>query len=133
MNAQKHFIVFLSPGIFVSETREVEVPKHDVDRAIILAQDIVERHGAKPYGFQFITYEPGDGWSAPKETYRSPTYWLGGTVRTHDKVVADNLPNEDILRENMRINGIDRIITNTNSWRFTAELKSGDVVLDVAP
>ena len=127
----KHFVLFLSPGTFVSETREVEVPKHDVDNTIVLAQDIVERYGAKPYGFQFITRERSDGWSVPKETYRSGTYYLGGTVRTYEQVVEDNRPDEEILRSNMRINNIERIIENNNSWKFTAELKDRDVVLDV--
>ena len=51
-------------------------------------------------------------------------------IETLAEVEARNDPKEEILRNNMRNNGIKRVITNTNSWRFTGAFKDGDTLLD---
>lgn len=64
--------------------------------------------------------------------------WLAakhmGVLMTDNVVLAEvearNDPKEQILRDNMRINGYDKIIVNTNSWKFTGPLSSTDVVLE---
>lgn len=129
---EKHFVEFLSPGTFVSESTAEEIPSWDVEAAKQRAASIHERHGARPYGFRFLTRTRGPDDLDSRVTDRSGMYYLGGTIRTLTDVEKDNLPNEDILRSNMRNNNVDRIVTNTNSWRFTAPLNDGDVVLDFA-
>lgn len=88
-----------------------------------LAKEIKERHDATPYGFYFETK------SNTKPNKTSNFYYLGGKVETYGDVVLRNDPNEETLRWNMQHNNIERIIINTNSWKFTAELKDTDVVL----
>ena len=130
----KNFVVFYSPGTLMAETSERPLPAGwDIDAAKVMARDIKERHGATPYGFCFTTRERGPDDLDSKETHRSHMYFLGGTVRTLEEVEADNLPDENILRANMRGNGYDRIITNNNSWRWTQPLAKEDVVLEFAP
>lgn len=129
----KHFVVFYSPGTFLTEDTEKEIASWDVQEAMKMADHITERYGATPFGFQFISRARGDKDFEAKEFKRSFTYYLGGQIFTREEVEARNLPDEETLRWNMRVNKIDRIIQNDNSWRFTAALKPTDVVLDYTP
>lgn len=124
-----HFVTFYSPGTFVSEDSTYPIAAWDVDVAVAMARNIVERHGSTPYGFEFSTRERGPDDLDSKVTAKSVTYWLGGKVETLAEVEARNDPKETILRANMRCNGWDRIITNTNSWRITLPFRAEDVLL----
>lgn len=130
---KKHFVHFLSPGTFVSEESAKPITSWDVDVAKEMAHHVTDRHGAIPYGFFFTTRERGPNDLDSKETMRSGIYYLGGIVETAEQVLARNDPREDILRSNIRCNGYDRIITNTNSWKHTAALHADDVVLEWTP
>lgn len=125
-----HFVEFFSPGTFVSEKTTRPIETWDVEAASAMAVDIIERHAARPFGFRFITKPRGDDDLDSKIIESSAIYYLGGKVRTLAEVEADNDPSEAILRRNMRNNGYDRVITNTNSWKFTAPLHEKDIVLD---
>lgn len=112
---QKHYVIFYSPGSFVSESTSKEIDAWSVDLAVRMAKDIKERHGATPYGFSFKTRE-SDGWS-PKTVKESGMYYLGGKLlRLID--IPDTKENS-ILRDNMRFNNYDYVIENTNSWKIT--------------
>jgi hypothetical protein len=128
---RKHYVTFLSPGTFVSESTTKGIAVCDPDLAKTMAMDIKERYGATPYGFYFTTRERGPDDFDSKEVGRSPgIYYLGGTIRTAEEVLAGDDPSESILRSNVRLNGFKRILTNDNSWRFTTALKDEDVVLN---
>lgn len=129
----KHFVTFYSPGTMVSETSTHEVFDWTVDVACQLAHKIDERHGATPYGFRFTTRSRAPEDLDSKETATSPFYWLGGTIETFEEIEKRALLSERILLQNMKGNGWDRIIVNTNSWRFTAPLNPKDIVLDWKP
>ncbi len=131
MTMQKHFVHFLSPGTFVSEETVQPIDSWNVDDAVRMAADIVERHAARPYGFRFTTRARGDADLDSKVVDQSGVYYLGGTVRSREEVLAGTDPKEEILRSNVRNNGYLGIVTNDNSWRFTGPLREGDVVLDV--
>lgn len=131
LSVKKHFVQYMSPGTFFSETSEVEVPKWDIDLAIKKARGIKERYGATPYGFRFLTYGRGARDLDSKVIKSSNIYYLGGKIETYVEVCKRNDPKEDILRSNMKSNGYDKIVINDNSWRFTAGLNPGDKVLDV--
>jgi len=128
---KQHFVHFLSPGTFVAEETVKPIKAWDEKLAVAMARSIKERYNARPYGFQFSTRERGDKDLDSKEVKRSGTYYLGGKVETLAEVEARNDPKEDILRSNMRDNGWNKIVTNTNSWRWTQPLRKGDKVLDV--
>jgi hypothetical protein len=124
---QKHFVTFLSPGTFVSETTTKEIDSWDVDLAINMAKSIKERHAAVPYGFYFETKE-SDGWG-PKTIADSGIYYLGGKLMTLDDIpeTSENM----ILRSNMKNNDYEYVIENTNSWKVTMPFrKNKDVLLD---
>ena len=127
---RKTFVEFLSPGTFMSESTVREISSRNVAEAIAMAADIVERHGAKPYGFRFFDRIRGENDLDSCIVKVSGMYYLGGKVETLAEVEARNDPKEAILRSNMRCNGIKRIIVNNNSWRFTGEFKDGDTLLD---
>ena len=129
---KKHFVIFLSPGTFVSETTEKPIESWDVEEAKRMARGITERHGATPYGFYFATRSRGSEDLDSKVTATSGIYYLGGKVETLEEVKARATKDDRILISNMEGNHYDRIVTNTNSWKVTMPLNKEDVVLEWA-
>ncbi len=127
---QQHYVTFYSPGTFVAETTGKKVDAWDVDAAVEMARTVLERHNACPYGFQFTTRGRTADELDTHEIARSPMYYLGGKVETLAEVKARGNPDDRILIANMEGNSYDRIITNTNSWRWTQPLQATDVVLE---
>ncbi len=130
---KKHFVTFYSPGSFVSEFTEKEIDSWDVEKAKEMARSIKERHGATPYGFRFSTRERRDYELDGKTVAYSGMYFLGGRIRHLDFIILENKPDEQILISNMKINGWDRVVENTNSYMITQPLEKDDVVLDWTP
>ena len=130
---KKHFVIFYSPGTFVSETTEREIDSWDVEQAMSMARTVRERHGATPYGFRFTTRSRADDELDSKVTERSNMYFLGGKIRHLDFIILENKPDEQILISNMRNNGWDRVIENCNSYKITQPLEKDDVVLEWTP
>lgn len=129
---KKHFVTFYSPGTFVSETSEEPIDSWDVDTAVEMSTQICERYGARPYGFIFSTRERGPNDLDSKVTKTSNLYYLGGEVLTLAQVRERKDPNDKILISNMEINHWDKIVINTNSYRFTGALEKDDVVIDMS-
>lgn len=127
---EKHFVTFYSPGTLVAETTKKPIDSWDVEAAKKMAETVLERYGAVPYGFKFSTRSRTDDELDSRVVSESPMYYLGGKVETLEQVKARNDPKDRILIGNMECNGYDRIITNNNSWRWTQPLRAGDVVLD---
>jgi hypothetical protein len=134
---KQHYVRFYSPGTFFSEVSDVKIDSWNVEKAKELANNITERYNATPYAFQFTTVkynrEGGQADSDAKETVDKNFYYLGGKVETYEQIVKRNDPNERILRRNMEMNNYDKVIVNTNSWKFTAFLRENDVILDYKP
>lgn len=127
----QHFVTFYSPGTFTAETSVHQIDSWDIEAAKALASQVVERYGATPYGFRFTTKERNDDDLDSKQVARSSFYFLGGKVETLAEIEARNDPSDHILLSNMRNNRWERIITNTNSWKWVQPLEEGDVVLGV--
>ena len=123
---EQSFVIFLSPGAFFSEQTERPIDSWDIEQAKAIAAGMVQGHNARPYGFKFVTRRRKDD----EIIKQSGVYYLGGKLRTLEQVEADNLPNEEILRWNMRENNYSAVIENTNSWKFTAPFNKEDVLLD---
>lgn len=130
---KQHFVKFYSPGTFVSEESTKPVDAWCVDLAVRMAREITERHGATPYGFRFITRERGPDDLDSHVSDKSPMYYLGGTIETLEQVKARATEADNILISNMEGNKIGRIITNNNSWKWTAPLYDDDIVLEFTP
>jgi hypothetical protein len=130
---KRHFVTFLSPGTLFSEETTRPIDAWDIKLAVEMSYDVRARYNARPYGFYFTTRARPDDELDSKTIACSNTYYLGGKIETLDDVVARNDPNECILRSNMRINKWNKIIINDNSWRFTAPLQDGDIVLNYEP
>lgn len=109
-----HFVTFFSPGTFVHETTTRPIDSWDIETAKVMADSIVERYGATPFGFQFTTRSRGDEDLDSKISATSPMYFLGGTVEALAEVKARATDNDRILISNMEGNGWDRVVTNTN-------------------
>jgi hypothetical protein len=127
---EAHFVRFFSPGTFIAEQTEKPIDKWNVNTAMEMAHDIIERHGARPYGFCFITRARADNELDSKKVKESGMYYLGGKVETLEDIEKRNDPSERILVQNMKGNGWSKVLTNNNSWRWTQPLNDNDVVLD---
>lgn len=126
---KKHFVTFYSPGTFVSERSTKEIESWDISVAKKMAETIVERHNAIPYGFQFLTKERGDEDFDSKETARSNMYYTNCRIETLPIIILRNDPADKILIENMQCNGWDRVVRTVKGWKGTFPLQEGDVVL----
>lgn len=125
----KHFVTFLSPGTFVAEDRTKPIDSWDVPIAQAMAETITERYNAVPYAFYFTTRTRGPDDLDSKVTATSPTYFIHCKVETLEEIEARALPDEQILRSNMRGNGYKAVVVTTRGWKWTQPLRDGDVVL----
>lgn len=126
---RKNFVHFVSPGTFVAETSTKPIETWDVEVAKRMAEDIVERYNAQPYGFYFTTRGRDEADLDSKEVKRSPMYYIHCKVETQEEIEARNDPKEEILRSNMRCNGFKSVVRSTRGWSWCAPLNDGDVVL----
>lgn len=129
----KHFVTFCSPGTFVPETTTKEIDSWNISKAIEMAQDIQERHGATPYSFSFSTRSNDGSRLDSAEVARSRNYFLGGEVLTLEQVEERRDPEDIVLLSNMRNRGLKRVLVNRNSWKTTLPLHDDDVVLQFEP
>lgn len=106
-------VTFYSPGTITPEKTTVETELTNLYEIAELARDIQERHGATPFGFR-VEGRPG-------------LVYLGGIIKTLEDI--PDTPENTILRWNMKHNGIERVLENTNSWKHTVALSDADVVL----
>ncbi len=122
-------MTFYSPGTFVAETTEKPIDSWDVEEARKMAAKISERYGATPYAFEFSTRRRSSKDLDSKVVKTSGKYYINCKVRTLAEVKKDNDPKEEMLRSNMEINKIKRIVTTIKGWRWSQALTEGDVVL----
>lgn len=118
VRADQIFCNFCSPGTLFTESSSFEVNNQDIHWAINKAKDIIERHGAKPFGFVF---EDGNGKKLSK------FYYLGGTVKKYEDI--PDTKEYSILKSNLKYNN-PVCIENTNSFRFIAAFGENDCVLN---
>lgn len=128
---EKHFVTFYSPGTFVAEDTSKPIDSWDPDVAKGMAKDITERYHATPYGFRFTTRRRKDDELDSCVVATSPMYYLGGVIETVEQVKARADGDRDrILISNMECNDWERVITNSNSWKWVQPLMDDDVVLE---
>ncbi len=130
-SVMQDYVTFVSPGTFFPESTTQEIDSWDVNKAIEMSKDIIERYNATPYSFVFTTRGRGENDLDSKEIDRSCNYFLGGQIETIEDVRKRNDPKERILLSNMEINDIERVIVNDNSWRATLPIKENDIVLQM--
>ena len=129
---EQHFVTFFSPGTIVSEETTKPIESWNVNEAATMARDIMERHNATPFAFQFSTRRRNDDELDSKTVATSGRYFLGGTVLTLEQVKARRNPDDRTLISNMETNGYERIIENCNSWKVVQPLGADDIVLEFA-
>jgi hypothetical protein len=129
MKLTKHYVTFLSPGTFVYEETTKEIISWDVNLVLEMVPNIKERYNATPFGFFFTTRERDEDDFDSKQTKKSNMYFLGGKVFTLKQLEEKADPDDRILIANMKCNHCEKVIINTNSWRWTQALKEGDIIL----
>lgn len=134
---KQEFVTFYSPGTLFAETTSKPIESRDVKLAVQMAETVVERYGAKPYGFRFetrIVADPipdGQGGTLvvqSKCVAESGTHFLGGKLETYDEVVSRNNPKEGILRLNMF--GTPIVCVTANSFIDTRPFEADDFVVN---
>jgi len=129
LKVEQHFVTFYSPGTLVAEQDAQEIDSWDVEEAQKRAKKIRQRYGAIPYAFRFSTRSHGPDDLDSKVSEHSPTYYLNCKVETLADLEERNDPKEKILRQNMKSNKWDRIVTTTKGWKWTQPLQDDDIVL----
>lgn len=130
---KKHFVKFFSPGTFFSEEREFPIFSWDVEAALALADTVIERYGATPYAFQFITRVRNKSDLDSRIKSVSDFYFLGGKILTLAQIRKRRNPKDKILISNMENNRVERVVENRNSWKITVPFGDGDTLLDYTP
>jgi hypothetical protein len=137
--SEKNYVTFYSPGTFFCEQTTKEISCWDAVEALKLAKQIIERHGAKPYGFRFETrlvsspvddHRGGSLTVNPKTISSSGIYFITGDLVTIDQVVARSDKDQSILISNMRCNEHFIVIENRNSYLSTLPFSEKDVIVD---
>jgi len=128
---KKNFVKFLSPGTFMSEYTTKEITTWNVDEAIEMHKDIVERYGAKPYAFMFVTIGRADDELNSRVLDQSNLYYINGKIQTLEEIKAKNDPEDRILIGNMERNGWDKVVVTYSPYRWTMPLMEGDIVLNI--
>lgn len=137
---EKHYVVFYSPGTIFHETRQQPIESWGIPEACMRARNVVERHGAKPFAFTFITVLTADPIPdgrggmlnvEEKQIAKSSLHFLGGMVQCYDDLLA-NPEGQEILISNMRYNNIPYVVVNENSYRSFNPFGEHDVVVDPA-
>lgn len=137
---RKHFVTFLSPGTFVSESSTKPIEAWRPEAAVQLVRNIIERHGATPFAFYFTTCivpdEPvvSEGVQlavVPREVEKSGRHFICGELERWDDVERRNLPSEETLRFNMRGNGVPIVVTGASGYRWTHTFEECDCIVDV--
>lgn len=118
---REHFVVFLSPGTLFSETSERLIEDWDIKKAVALSGEIVVRHGARPFGFYFVTQlvAPWSPSATLRPIKRSGTHFIGSRLVTLDEVETRNRPDEAALRYNMRCNDYPIVAVTTSNYQST--------------
>lgn len=125
---KKNFVTFHSAGSFVAETTTKEIDSWNVDVAKKMAEDITERYGAKPYGFNFITKSRDDNDLDSKVSDSSGMYYINCRMLTLEDVEKEK-GKSSILYSNMECNGWNRVVTTKVGWGWTQPLGDKDIVL----
>jgi len=136
---KKHYVIFYSPGTFLSEESSKEISSWDTVEAVQLSKDIQERYGAKPFGFRFTTciahedIDDGEGGKLKvesREVAKSGIHYLGGSIITIQEVHERNDPSESILLRNMECSRQAVLVENRNSYRHTGFFYEDDCIVN---
>ena len=124
----KHFAKYWTPGSFVSEPYDYELPERSVSAALANAPSYA-------YGFEFydVHVKSGvleDGTKIDHKTVenKSGIYFIGGTKFSKDDV-AEMKGTSSILYRNMVCNRWDHVVRTKQGQFFP--LCPNDVILDV--
>ena len=128
---KKHFVEFYSPGSFFAETDMREIDSWDIDKAKELAKEIIQRYGAKPYAFKFITRGRTDDELDSKVIEESGYYFINGIVKTLEEIKAENNPNNKILISNMECNKWDKVVITYSPYKWTQPFRKNDSVVTI--
>lgn len=131
---KRSYVTFFSPGTLFAETSTKPIGSWDAKVAIGMAEAVVERHGARPYGFRFcdkLEHEPipdghgGQFTVEPKQIAESGMFYINGVVKTYDEVSES----ERVCRSNMRGNGYPHVVEMRNGYLSTREFGEEDVTV----
>ncbi|MEH2698511.1 hypothetical protein DXU03_15155 [Rhizobium johnstonii] len=100
---------FSFPQMFRADEVVGNLPSFDVEEAKKIANRMISQWGDQPFSFHFVRRYLKSNGNQSLEV--SPTYFLGGHVRTLEDVCCDNKPDEQILVANMRARDYRRVIT----------------------
>ena len=130
---KQNYVTFLSPGSLFPEDQTEKIQTWNVSEASRMSKDILEAHGATPYGFYFSTRGRGDEDMDSRQLARTGIYYLHGKIETLAEIENRNDRGDRVLIANMRGNGYAQVVVNKEGYSWTQPLRDGDVVLEYTP
>lgn len=127
---QQHFVTFMAPGAVIAETLSEPIDEWDPGTAVDMASDVVERLGAKPYGFYFSTRDESAVGPADKTIAVSNKYYLGGTILTVEEV-EERFNVRPIFPAKSGRDRKDPVVVTNSEPRWFQFYRDTDVILDV--
>ena len=140
MSNRQEYVVFLSPGTMFDEVSSKPIVERDLKCALNMSGEVVERYGAKPYGFYFETLleagtvrddEGNEFETAAKTVDKTGIYYIAGKVRTRDDIARDGKEDERILLSNMGNDGWEIVCETVNGYKHVGIFRSEDAVVDI--
>ena len=128
---KKHFVEFYSPGSFFAETDTKAIDSWDIEKAKEMAKEIIQRYGAKPYAFRFITRGRTDDELDSKVIEQSGYHFINGTIKTLAEIKAENNPDDKVLISNMECNGWDKVVITHSPYKWTQPFTEEDSVVTI--
>ena len=132
----KHYVTFVSPGTFFSETSRRPIAACDIKTACKMAKSVEERYGATPYGFYFTTFVTAAPVQIGGKTFKteekkqaeSGMHFITGTLRRYNQTTFG--PDEEILKSNVESNGYWVLVENRNSYRCVQPFDESALLID---
>ena len=122
-----HFVTFFAPGTgYSADEHFLQIDVWDVATALKLASQVKLRHGKKPDGFYFETFEDGE------LCERSNNYFFPGEILTLSDIRAENDPKNSTLIYNMETMDLAMVVRPKASGK-ALPLRDEDVVLISSP
>lgn len=106
----------------------MDLSAFDIGEAIEIAESSMDEWGDQPFAFQFVNrYLKENGRYSHQF---SPTYYLGGRVRTIQEIQSADKPDERELLRKMALCRCDKVITTVTPCPVTLPFARDGVVLE---
>lgn len=131
IKVEKCFVTFLSPGTFLQETTTKPIDSWDVEIAKKMADTIIERHAARPYGFFFTKRSRGAEDLDSKQVDKSGIFYIKDRcqIMTLDQIKERKDSSDAMLIENMENNNLKQVVQTITGYKCIQPFSEHDMLV----